>query len=239
MSFNIAADDRVLNDPYYYSGNQEVSTNTYGGIGLIQMPSARFSKEGEFTFGVSRDDPYRRIYAKAQVFPWLEATLKYTEGTYKKYRPTINQTWKDKGIDLKIKLLDERKYIPALALGIADFGGTGAYAGEYFVASKRFNNFDITAGLGWGRLAGSETIDNPIGDILGDKWFRRGGHFSLGGKLNLGNSFSGPYAGIFGGVEYFTPIEGLSIKLEYDTNDYSDVDGKSLDILDPEGSCMF
>ena len=88
-------------------------------------------------------------------------------------------------------------------------------------------------------MAGSETIDNPIGDILGDKWFRRGGHFSLGGKLNLGNSFSGPYAGIFGGVEYFTPIEGLSIKLEYDTNDYSDVDGKSLDILDPEGSCCF
>jgi len=239
ISFSVAADDRVLNDPYYYSGNQEFSTNTYGGIGLIQMPSARFSKEGEFTFGISRDDPYRRIYAKAQVFPWLQATLKYTEGTYKKYRPTINQTWKDKGIDLKIKLLDERKYIPALAIGIADFGGTGAYSGEYFVASKRFNNFDISAGLGWGRLAGDETIDNPIGDILGDKWFRRGGHFSLGGKLNLGNSFSGPYAGIFGGVEYFTPIDGLSIKLEYDTNDYSDADKKSLEVLNPEGSCCF
>jgi hypothetical protein len=28
------------------------------------------------------------FYAKAQVFPWLQATLKYTEGTFKKYRPT-------------------------------------------------------------------------------------------------------------------------------------------------------
>ncbi|MAJ29775.1 MAG: hypothetical protein CBC24_01820 [Candidatus Pelagibacter sp. TMED64] len=228
------ADDRILNDPYYYSGNMEYSANAFGGIGLIQMPSARFSKEGEFTFGISRDDPYRRIYATAQVFPFLEATLKYTEGTYKLYRPTIRQTWKDKGIDLKIKLLDERKYLPALAIGIADFGGTGAYSGEYLVASKRLNNFDFTAGLGWGRLAGSESIDNPVGDILGEKWFRRGGHFSLGGKLNLGNSFSGPYAGIFGGVEYFTPIEGLSIKLEYDSNDYSDAEGKSLNVLFPD-----
>ena len=147
----------------------EYSANAFGGIGLIQMPSARFSKEGEFTFGISRDDPYRRIYATAQVFPFLEETLKYTEGTYKLYRPTIRQTWKDKGIDLKIKLLDERKYLPALAIGIADFGGTGAYSGEYLVASKRLNNFDFTAGLGWGRLAGSESIDNPVGDILGEK----------------------------------------------------------------------
>jgi len=239
ISFSLIADDTVLNDPYYYSGNQQVSQTAYGGIGLIEMPSARFSKEGELTFGISRDDPYRRIYGKAQVFPWLEATLRYTEGTYKKYRPTINQTWKDKGIDLKLKLSNESKYFPALALGIADFGGTGAYAGEFIVASKRFNNIDVTAGLGWGRLAGSQDIDNPLGQILGDKWFRRGGHFSLGGKLNLGNSFSGPYAGIFGGIEYFTPFENLSIKVEYDSNDYSDVDNKSMNILDPEGSRTF
>ena len=134
----------------------------------------------------------------------------------------------------KIKLLDERKFLPALALGIADFGGTGAYAGEYLVASKRIKDFDFTAGIGWGRLAGSRDIDNPVGDILGDKWLRRGGHFSLGGKLNLGNSFSGPYAGVFGGVEYFTPIDGLSIKLEYDSNDYSDAEGKSINVLFPD-----
>ena len=29
------------------------SQSTYGGVGLIQTPTARFSKDGEFAFGIS------------------------------------------------------------------------------------------------------------------------------------------------------------------------------------------
>ncbi|MDC0602878.1 YjbH domain-containing protein, partial [Aliiglaciecola sp.] len=40
-----------------------------------------------------------------------------------------------------------------------------------------------------------------------------------GGKVDYNEFFKGP-ASIFGGVEYHTPIEGLTLKLEYDGNDY-------------------
>ena len=109
----------------------------YGGIGLIETPSARFLDDGEFVFGVATEDVYNRLYASVQVFPWMEATLKYTEGTSRPYMPESHQSWKDKGIDFRFLLLSESDNIPQLAFGITDFGGTGAYASEYFVASKK------------------------------------------------------------------------------------------------------
>ena len=51
-----------LLDSDYYSKSQ----TTYGGIGLIQNPTARFSADGEFTFGISAESPYNRLYAKMQ-----------------------------------------------------------------------------------------------------------------------------------------------------------------------------
>ncbi len=86
--------DYLINDHY--------SQNVFGGIGLIETPSARFSNDGEFGFGISSDGPYNRLYAKVQFFPWMEATLKYTEGTFLPYGPDNPQTWKDKGFDIKI-----------------------------------------------------------------------------------------------------------------------------------------
>ena len=65
-----------------YSINDQYSQFTYGGIGLIETPTARFSNDGEFGFGVSSEAPYNRLYAKMQFFPWMEAVVSYTEGTY-------------------------------------------------------------------------------------------------------------------------------------------------------------
>ena len=83
----------------------EVSQNTYGGVGIIQNPSARFSDDGEFLVGISSESPYNRLFAKVQFFPWLEAIVRYTEGTHRPYNPGSAQTWKDKGFDIKLKLL--------------------------------------------------------------------------------------------------------------------------------------
>ena len=68
-----------------YLINDQYSQSTYGGIGLIQTPTARFSNDGEFGFGVSLEAPYNRLYAKVQFFPWMEAVLRYTEGTHLGY----------------------------------------------------------------------------------------------------------------------------------------------------------
>ena len=51
----------------------------------------------------------------------------------------------------------------ALAVGVQDAIGTGIYAAEYIVGSKRFWDFDLTLGMGWGRLATGSDLTNPLG----------------------------------------------------------------------------
>ena len=174
--------------------------SVYGGIGLIENPTARFDPDGEFTFGISTDKPYHRIYSTMQFLPWLEATLRYTEGTHTPYLSGGSQTWKDKGIDLKVRLLQESGRWPSVAAGFRDFGGTGAFSGEYIVASKRYSNVDFTLGMGWGTIASRGSIDNPVGWIIESQKIRGGGT-SRGGTLNLKSLFSGEKVGFFGGVE--------------------------------------
>ena len=108
-----------------YLINDQYSQSTYGSIGLIQTPTARFSNDGEFGFGVSSEAPYNRLYGRAQFFPWMEAVVRYTEGTFLSYFGdccSSNQTWKDKGIDIKIKLLEESTSGLDLAIGLSDIG---------------------------------------------------------------------------------------------------------------------
>ena len=87
-----------------YSGyiRDQYSSNTYGGIGLIEIPTARFSDNGEITLGISHETPFNRLFAKMQPFPWMEAAVRYTEGEYQAYNPGSPQSFKDKGLDLKI-----------------------------------------------------------------------------------------------------------------------------------------
>ena len=55
----------------------------------------------------------------------------------------------DRSYEVKARLLRERNILPEVALGVRDLLGTGVWEGEYFVASKKVNDFDLTAGLGW------------------------------------------------------------------------------------------
>ena len=152
------------------------------------MPSARFSDDGQFLFGISSEEPYHRLYSKVQIFPWMEAVVRYTEGTFRAYNEGSKQTWKDKGIDFKFKLLEEDEKYPQIAFGLTDFGGTGAFSSEYLVASKMIKNVDYTLGLGWGRFGGLDHAKN-IFSIFDDNRSIRGGGSSLGGTINLGDFF--------------------------------------------------
>ena len=58
-------------------------------------------------------------------------------------------------------------------LGFRDILGTGVYSAEYLVASKTVaRDFTLTAGMGWGRLAGVNTVENPfcaVADTMCDR----------------------------------------------------------------------
>jgi hypothetical protein len=216
--------------------NNYYSQSAYGGVGLIVMPTARFHEDGEFLFGVSSEVPFNRLYSKMQILPWAEAVVRYTEGTFIAYNVGSKQTWKDKGLDVKFRLFNEGKYLPEIALGLGDIGGQGAFGREFLVASKRVKDFDFTMGMGWGRFAGLDHISNPRGWFQDDYVLRAYGA-KRGGKLNIGRLFSGKYTSIYGGFEYSTPIPNLSLKVEYDSTNYSKEEGREKYFLE-QGDIM-
>ena len=61
------------------------SQSDFGGVGLLQTPTARMAREGEFSLNYRDNDQYRYYSASAQLFPWLETTLRYTDVRTKKY----------------------------------------------------------------------------------------------------------------------------------------------------------
>lgn len=75
-----------------------------------------------------------------QLFPWLETTLRYTDVRTRQYSSVEafsgDQTYKDKAFDLKLRLWEESYWLPQVAVGARDIGGTGLFDAEYLVASK-------------------------------------------------------------------------------------------------------
>ena len=212
-------------DDYIFPNQDVASFSNYSTLGLIQSPSARFHPAGSLAFSWSSLDPYLRGAIVAYPFDWLEAAYHYTDinNAYYSFTPEFSgsQTYKDKGFDLKIRLIKERKYIPQLAAGIRDFAGTGVFAAEYLVASKKIRNYDFTLGLGFGSLA-NNSITNPLATLF-DQFNVREAELSntQGGEPNFKRFFRGD-AGIFGGVEITLPSQnGTKLKLEYDGTDYT------------------
>jgi len=193
-------------------------------MGLLQTRSARTARDGHFEVGFSKIFPYERYLITIQALPWLEATFRYTSVSNRNFAggeggEDIGTSFKDRGADLKFSLVREGRYVPEIAVGLQDGLGTGVFSGEYLVASKRYRDFDFSLGIGWGYLAGNGEIKNPLASIS-DTFKRRGGGAQQGGTLLATNYFTGPNVGLFGGVEYTTPIKGVSLKVEYDPNDY-------------------
>lgn len=201
-----------------------VSQSDFGGVGLLQMPTARMADVGEFSANYRDNEQYRRWSVSVQPFEWLETTLRYTDTRSRLYSAdpdfSGNQSQKDKGIDVKARLWQESHWVPQLSAGVRDFTGTGLFDSEYLAASKRVGPFDFTLGMGWGNMAESGNISNPFCELK-DAWCQRSsGYSGRGGKFEVNKMFHGA-AALFGGVEYQTPWQPLRFKLEYDGNDYS------------------
>lgn len=197
------------------------TSSGWGGVGLMQMPSARMREAGNMTVNFSRTYPYSFLNIFLQPFDWMETGFRYSSVSNKLYGPAIagNQAYKDKSIDLKIRLMNESAYLPQLAVGWRDLVGTGLFSGEYLVASKRTGDFDWSLGLGWGYTGNRGDLSNPLGYVSGAMRVRPPVVVGQGGQFSVSSYFRGP-AALFGGVQYQTPWEPLLLKLEYDGNNY-------------------
>jgi hypothetical protein len=199
------------------------SMMVHGGTGLIQTPTSRMLPEGDLRLSYTDNDQYRFWSVTLQLFPWMQSTVRYTDVRTRLYSPfpgfSGDQTLKDKGIDVKFRLLEENYYLPELSVGIRDFGGTGFFESEFIGLSKQVGNFDFHLNMGWGYLGTTGNTSNPFCKVRDSFCNRPGGFTGLGGKIDYQRFFKGP-ASIFGGVEYQTPWAPLRIKLEYEGNNY-------------------
>lgn len=192
--------------------NAQVTASDFGTTGLIDIPTARMRSDGTLAFTAGYDERHRQFAVTYQATPWLEATYRYT-GFNEFFR------W-DRNYEVKLRLLEEDDfYLPSIAVGIRDLVGTGLFGSEYVVASKRFGQLDATVGIGWGRLAGDGDFPNPV-RLLNERFDGRNAETGRGGELSIGDFFSGPDVGIFGGVSYDLPSLPITLTAEYNPDQY-------------------
>ncbi len=184
--------------------------NLYGVPGGIDTPSAFHRPEGDFAVAASSVGGFFRSTITFQALPWLSGSFRYVG------IDDLNlfgfDDYYDRSFDLRFRLLEEGRYLPAVTLGLQDFVGTGVLAGEYLVASKRFGpRFSVSAGLGWGRLGSFGGIGEPFGD-------RPPIDVGEGGEPNVDQWFRGD-AAPFASIDW-RATDRLRVKLEYSSDDY-------------------
>lgn len=187
----------------------DITRGSFGLPGLIDMPTALTPPEGFLSGSVFRFQGGSRTTLSFQVTKRLSGAFRYSKV------PGLNaggtDLW-DRSFDLHYRFLDEGRYLPAMAIGLRDFVGTGVYSSEYLVATKHVSpKVAVTAGLGWGRLASHGAIGAPFGT-------RPPLDFGEGGKANTDQWFRGDVAPFFG--LSWQAGDNLTLKVEYSSDDY-------------------
>ena len=199
---------------------QSPSFNSFGQVGLIQLPSAETSGEGSLSINFTKNDIYKFGTLTINPFNWLEASYFY-------YRPTdIYWTdtssagqYLDKGFNIKFLLKSYKN--TNFSIGLDDFAGWGYFSKEYFMATTFVESLKISTGIGWGAYTDLGGYKNPL-SYIDNNYTKRpiaSERYSKGGTLSYDRWFKGE-AAIIGGFEYIMPNKNFSIKIEYDPFDY-------------------
>jgi hypothetical protein len=207
----------LLTPPAFAQESGDAPTNLFGSRGLMGTPSARMAPDGEISVGASFLRNNQHYNLEFQALPWLDTTFRYSGLQH--FQPDY-PVYYDRAFGIKVRFWDEGDVIPAVAVGIDDIIGTGVYNGEYLVASKRFGDVDTSLGMGWGRYAGSALVRNPLA-IIFPSFNNRASFFGQAGQGDFKEFFHGHDVGIFGGAVWHTPVDGLSLMVEYDSDNYT------------------
>ncbi|WP_170352136.1 YjbH domain-containing protein [Ruegeria arenilitoris] len=197
---------------------QAQSVSTYGTPGLLEIPTAEMFDDGALVFTAAGLRNSGRGTMTFQMLPWVHGSFRYAvidrlDGP--------DTTRYDRSFDIHFRLREESRHSPAIVMGLRDFGGTGVYAAEYFVATKTIQDrLKLTGGIGWGRIAGRGAFSNPLG-VFGSRFDTRPPPNSngQGGELEFGNWFRGD-AALFGGASW-QYNDRLTFLAEYSPDLYS------------------
>ena len=184
----------------------------FGLPGIIELPTANRFPDGELVFTHQNNTNLFMSGISFQALPRLGVAFRYGGQGSGGGLAQGRVNW-DRSFDAHFSVLDEGTYLPAISLGLRDFIGTGWYSSEYIVGSKLIGNLELTAGLGFGRLAGRDSFSNPLGNFF-SRFKERGTYRAdQGGTLGNINWFRGD-ASAFYGIRYQIG-EKISISSEY------------------------
>ena len=188
--------------------------NNTGQSGYINMPSASVEADGTFMMGYSYDSPYGNMWVTSTFLPFLQMTGRYMsiEGipgftnASNAYGSGYGR-YKDKSVDLKVKLWDETAWLPSVAVGQYDLFGTELFNGTYIVATKTFGSSkNLEASIGYGKK-------RPDGLFGGVRWTPD----SLPNWAMVAEYDATNYANDFGAAQTFAGqrSKGPAVGLEY------------------------
>lgn len=134
-----------------------VAQSLMGTTGLVTIPTARMQKDGTLSMGVSYFDRKHMeyfegtenigmAYINLTLLPFLELVMRVNRPVPYHSVYTVDRTPM-----LRLRILKERTYLPAVVVGIHDFASSQTWGWVYFnatyiVLSKKINEFDFHFG---------------------------------------------------------------------------------------------
>jgi hypothetical protein len=202
------------------SSDLGAAVNDFGVNGLIKMPNARMAVDGTLRVTVATDEVADLYNVTFQALPKVQATFRYTIFNPDDLAASVDVI-RDRSYEIKAQLVEERRWLPAISVGVRDLLGTGAWEAEYLVASRAWGGLDVSVGMGWGRLGSRDSFDNPLG-LVSDRFDTRpkqgiGGAF---GGESRGKSFFRGNASFFGGAAYRFSRYPVTLIAEYESDQY-------------------
>ena len=179
------------------SDSQRITAGNFGLPGIIDLPTAQRFPDGELVVTQQLHKSLARSGISFQALPRVGVSFRYT-GHGVNGGEAYGRVNHDRSFDAHISIIDEGIFLPAISLGLRDFIGTGWYSSEYMVGTKSIGNLKLTAGLGFGRLAGRNSFSNPFGALSSRFDQRDNNAVGLGGTLGTINWFQGDAAAFFG-----------------------------------------
>lgn len=172
-------------------------------------------EEGTMRVGIATSDPYNHAFIGFQIAKPLYVNLRQSM--------LVSSITKEPsrvypGMDIKLRIAKEGRYHPNIVFGMNSVLGHERFSSEYFALSKRYYDFDFTGGMAWGRLGSRGHIKNPLSNLT--QHFDHDRDSTDENAASPSDWFTGEQIGFFGGVEYFTPLRGLSLKADFNADAY-------------------
>jgi len=149
-----------------------------GTTGLVIIPTARMQQDGTLSFGTSYfNKKYQEYFEGTKDFctayinftflPFLELVMRVNKPLY--YH--VGNYTVDRFPMVRLRLFKEKKYLPAIAVGIHDFASTESsntvhFNATYIVLSKKMDDFDLHLGYAPKIMkALYHQLDGPFGGL--------------------------------------------------------------------------